>query len=171
MLDEKDRQILDILTENSRLSCREISRKANIPVMTVLNRLKRLEEEKFILRYTTFLNLEKLGYNLICYVFIVMDYDVLKRLQKRQHEIMEEVIKHPAVLTAALVTGPSRDAIVKIKARNIADLNNILDDLQRITGIKRTDTMNVLYEARKETKLPIRGKKRNGTIVQNEEKD
>ncbi len=47
MLDEKDRQILDILTENSRLSCREISRKANIPVMTVLNRLKRLEEEKW----------------------------------------------------------------------------------------------------------------------------
>lgn len=171
MLDEKDHQILDILTENSRISCREISRKTRIPVMTVLNRLKRLEEEKFIHKYTAFLNLEKLGYNLICYVLITMDYDALKKLNRYQHEVMDEVVKHPAVLTAALVTGPARDAIVKIKARNIADLNKILDDFRNIPGLRRTDTMNVLYEARKETKLPIRGKKKNGTIVQKDEEE
>jgi DNA-binding Lrp family transcriptional regulator len=55
-----------------------------------------------------------------------------------------------------LVTGPLRDAIIKIKARNISELNLILDELRNIKGVKRTDTMNILYEARKETAVPIR---------------
>lgn len=148
-LDQKDIAILNLLYVNSRLSCREIARKTGIPAMTVLNRIKRFEEAGVILEYTTRADIRKLGYNILAYVIVIIDYAVIAKNKIGQGEVANEIIKHPNVSVADLVTGPDRDVLVKIKCRDTEELNRVLDDIRKIPGVSRTDTMNILYEARK----------------------
>ena len=48
ILDDKDKKIIEILKENSRLSTQQISKKTLIPITTVHHRIKKLEKEKII---------------------------------------------------------------------------------------------------------------------------
>ena len=52
MVKPKDLQIVNILIENSRLSAREIAKKAGISVVTVINKMKDLEKEGIIKGYS-----------------------------------------------------------------------------------------------------------------------
>ena len=51
-VDDKDRKILDLLKENSKLSTSKISKKLNLPITTVFHRMKKLEKNGVIKKYT-----------------------------------------------------------------------------------------------------------------------
>lgn len=61
--DEKDLHILSLLSENSKIPLIELSKKTNLDFKTVEKRIKRLEQEKVILRHSCLINFSKLGYN------------------------------------------------------------------------------------------------------------
>jgi len=149
-LDDKDIKIVNALYSNSRLSCREISRKTKIPVMTVLNRMKKLEEEGVILEYTIRVDAKKLGFFTLAYIIVTIDYTLLNELKITQQDVCDQIVKHSNVSMTDLITGPDRDLLIKVKAKSINELSRILDDIRLIRGISRTDTMTILYEARKE---------------------
>jgi len=60
--DEKDRLILFELLQDSRQSLAKVSKIVNLPQQTVSYRIKKLEEEKVIKKYTININYSKLGY-------------------------------------------------------------------------------------------------------------
>ncbi len=62
-MDEKDRLILFELLQDSRQSLSKIARAVKLPQQTVSYRIKRLEEEKVIKKYTININYPKLGYS------------------------------------------------------------------------------------------------------------
>ena len=51
-MDKKDKTILELLNENSKLTTSQISKKTIIPITTVHNRIKKLEKEGIITGYT-----------------------------------------------------------------------------------------------------------------------
>ena len=59
-LDETDVKILRILRKNARITTKEIAARVNLSTTPVFERIKRLESEGFIERYTAILNPEKL---------------------------------------------------------------------------------------------------------------
>ncbi len=61
-LDETEKKVLQELFLNSRISLVEISRKHDLTVDIVRNRIKRLEEKKIISRYTAKIDFNVLGY-------------------------------------------------------------------------------------------------------------
>ena len=62
MLDLKDRKILYELDLNSRQSFQEIGRKVRLSKETVFHRIKKLEEQGIIQKYSTMVDVGKLGY-------------------------------------------------------------------------------------------------------------
>lgn len=58
MPDETDLKILEILQSNSRTSFKKIAQNAGVSEATVYNRIKKMEQEGFIEKYTLKLNLE-----------------------------------------------------------------------------------------------------------------
>ena len=60
-LDQKDLKIIDILKENSKLTVNQISKRFNIPITTVHNRIKKLEKLGVIKNYTVILDYKKLN--------------------------------------------------------------------------------------------------------------
>jgi Lrp/AsnC family leucine-responsive transcriptional regulator len=62
-IDRTDEKLINEMIHNSKISLRELSSKLGVSFVTVMNRLKKLEEEKIIEKYTSKINYEKLGYN------------------------------------------------------------------------------------------------------------
>jgi DNA-binding Lrp family transcriptional regulator len=61
MLDRVDKKIIKTLQSNSKQSLRDISKAVGVSEATVFNRIKRIEKEGIIEKYTIKLNLEKFG--------------------------------------------------------------------------------------------------------------
>ena len=70
MIDETDRQILNILQENARTSNAEIARQIDMAPSAVLERIRRLEAKGVIQGYEVRINPEALGLGLLAFVFV-----------------------------------------------------------------------------------------------------
>ncbi|MBU2477374.1 Lrp/AsnC family transcriptional regulator [Candidatus Micrarchaeota archaeon] len=143
-MDHKSEQILELLRDNSRLSSREISRKTGIPLTTVHNRIKKMEEEGIIEKYSVEVNHEKLGLSLCGYVLCSIAHSIKKEVL--WNELAEKIRKLGFVESVDVITG-EMDLMIKLRAKNIQQLNKILmKDLRAIEGINDTTTMVVLEE-------------------------
>ena len=69
-LDKKDIQLLEILEKNSKSPVQELSDKTGIPASTVHHRIKKLETNNIIKRYTAQLNEKIMGRGFSAYVMV-----------------------------------------------------------------------------------------------------
>ena len=146
MLDYKDKKILNILKENSKLSTQQISKKTFIPITTVHHRIKKLEKEGVIKGYTVLLDDKKLSKNLSAYIMISADLKLLKEKNKTQYDLVKELKKLPCTEKVDIIVG-GIDLINQIKVKNVEELNNILlNKIQKIEGISDTQTLVVIHE-------------------------
>ncbi len=142
-LDDKDYIIMNALRENAKLSTQQLSKKTKIPIATVHNRIKKLESAGVIKGYTTLLNEEMTG-TIISFVLISVMYHLPDGKVIDQEELAAKVKKNEFVEEIYVVTG-SRDLIVKVRTKNIDQLNNfIIKYLRTIPGIERTETAVVM---------------------------
>jgi len=70
MLDSKDKLILEMLQRDASLSVAELADKVSLTVSPCWKRLKRLEDDGYILKRVALLNQHKLGLNLTAFVNI-----------------------------------------------------------------------------------------------------
>ena len=70
VLDRKDIQLLEILEKNSKSPVQEISEVTGIPASTVHHRIKKLELNNTIKRYTAELNPKIMGRDFSAYVMV-----------------------------------------------------------------------------------------------------
>ncbi len=144
MVDNKDLLILDSLRKNAKASVVEIAKKTGLPGTTVHNRIKKLNKEGVIKGYTINVDHEKLGKNMAAYVAITVDYRELKEKKIPVRSLIKRIAKLPGIEEMNIVTGEI-DAIVKVRVKDIDELNTILmDKLRDYEGIDRTQTMLIL---------------------------
>lgn len=136
MIKSKDQGILNILLDNSRLSFREIAKKAGVSVVTVINRVKELEKEKIIRSYTAELDYEKLGYDVQAVI-------QLRIAKGKLFEVEKRIATDPRVFAVYDTTGDF-DALVIAKFKSRKILDNFLKKIQRYDFIQRTETKLVL---------------------------
>ncbi len=145
-MDEKDEKIIKLLKENCKSTTQQISKKILMPVTTVHNRIKKLEKEGIIKKYTIELDNKKIGKNIAAYVNIVVDYKLLKEIKMPQHDLAKKLKQNEMVEESAMVTGGT-DIIIKVRVRDIGELDNFVTKyLRNINGIEKTQTMVVLNE-------------------------
>jgi DNA-binding Lrp family transcriptional regulator len=70
IIDETDRQIIELLVKNSRMSFRDIAKEVGVGLATISRHIKKLEEEEIIKQYTTILDYAKLGKKCVLCCFI-----------------------------------------------------------------------------------------------------
>ena len=144
IIDEKDRKILEILKENSNLSTHKISKNTLIPVTTVNNRIKKLQEQGIIKRYTLEVDRKKLGYSISAYIFVGVSLKELKEHKLRINDLLNSVRKSPLVDSAENATGDI-DIIVKVHARDIDEMNAyVVNNLSELKGVEKTRTAIIL---------------------------
>jgi len=146
-MDKKDEQIIEILKENSKLSTQQISKKTSIPITTVHNRIKKLEKEGVIKKYTIVLDHKKTGKPISAYVLIITDSKLLKQIKKTQQDIIKKLKLHPSIEEAAIVTGGT-DIIIKVRVKDMDELDKLIEEyIRNVDGVDSTQTMVILNEA------------------------
>jgi len=143
VLDSKDAIILEILKKDAKKTTQQISRETNIPITTVHNRIKKLENSGVIERYTVWVNRKKLGKGIDARLAVKVGRD------GDQDEICSKLVHNSLVVGAYQVTGDD-DIIVKLNVKDVDELHDfIMNEVRSIKGVEGTKTLIVLKDFRK----------------------
>ncbi len=145
MVDAKDRKIIEELVRDSRQTTSALSKKLNIPITTIHNRIKKLIKEGVIINYTINLNHNLLGKPVPAYVGITINYNVPGK-KISQTNIANQLKKVEGVYEVYILTGGS-DILVKVLVKDITELNELVTErLRNIDGVDKTQTSIILKE-------------------------
>ncbi|MEW6035931.1 MAG: Lrp/AsnC family transcriptional regulator [Candidatus Micrarchaeota archaeon] len=140
-MDEVDEDILGELRKDAKVSLKLLARRFGIPLSTLYQRIKKLEEGGIIRNYTVNLDWRKLGFGITAFVMVFVDTTKLRELRKSQDEILVELSRLPFVYDATMVTGES-DLLLKVRARDTDHLGKLITEkIQSVPGIVNTKTM------------------------------
>ena len=136
-MDIIDVKILEVLQANSRVSISELSKKVNLSLSAVSERLKKLESSNVIEKYTVILNSQALDKELSMIMNISLENPHMTS------DFLNFVRTEDEILECHYVTG-EYDYVLKITTRNTATLELLMNRIKGISGIKRTQTNVVL---------------------------
>ena len=136
-MDIIDVKILEVLQANSRVSISELSKKVNLSLSAVSERLKKLESSNVIEKYTVILNSQALDKELSVIMNISLENPHMTS------DFLHFVRTEDEILECHYVTG-EYDYVLKITTRNTATLELLMNRIKGISGIKRTQTNVVL---------------------------
>jgi len=119
-LDEINRDIIDLLQVEGRMSYRELGQRVGLTAPAVTERVRKLEELGLIKGYRAVVDYEALGFPLLC---------VIRLNSPRGAQGVDEIIRDiPEVIEANRVTG-SESHVIRARLRSTAHLEELLDRL------------------------------------------
>ena len=139
-LDSVDKKIIYMLMDNAKTSLAHISKNVGISTTAVHQRIKKLEQAGVIENSISFLNPKKIGYKVVSYIGVFLDqpshyHDAIKAL-KDVNEVVE----------AHYTTG-NYTIFLKVLCRDNDHLMEILNKLQKLKGVTRTETIISLEQS------------------------
>ncbi len=129
-LNDKDRELLAILSDNARASTATIARRLGLSRTTVQAKIERLERDGVIVGYGVKLSDAYESGMVTAHVLITIAPKTLAR-------ITAELKAIAAVRTLHSVSG-SFDLIAVVAAASIAELDHLVDRIGQIEGVERT---------------------------------
>jgi Lrp/AsnC family transcriptional regulator, leucine-responsive regulatory protein len=138
--DKFDLAILKILLSDSRRTLNEISAEIGLSPTTCWNRVKRMEAEDVIKRYTVDLDNTKLGYR----DSVIVQLTLESHSDRTLDEFGKQLAAMPEVVEAYLVSG-EYDYYIRIAVRDTRDYERLLRErLYKIPGIRHSKSHFVL---------------------------
>lgn len=151
-LDRYDRQILEVLQVDGRISNQDLADRISLSPSSCLRRLRALEESGLITGYRALLDARRLGLSLMALIHISMDRHTPERFAHFESVVAES----PEVLECLLITGQDADYQLKVV---VADMDGyqelLLNRITRIPGVTGVHSSFVLRRVIDKTALPI----------------
>ncbi len=144
-LDDRDIKILNYLLTDARQSARQLSHRLGVSTVTMISRMKKLEENKIIKGYSVRLDHELLGYDITALIEI-------KTRKGTMLEIENEIAKQDNVIAVYDITGDA-DIVVIAKFKNITLLSSFVKKLLEIPNVENTVTHIVLNTIKEDERL------------------
>ena len=140
-LDKLDLQIIQEMLQNAETPYAELGKKLFVSGGTIHVRIKKLEGFGIVKGKKLSVNLKELGYDITAFVGIFLEksslYDV----------VAKELEKIPEIVRLNYTTG-NYSMYIEIVCKDINQLRYVLhDELQKIKGIERTETLISLEES------------------------
>lgn len=150
-LDKVDLQILRTLQENARLTTKELAAQVSLSSTPVFERLKRLEREGYIKKYSAVLDADKLNQG-----FVVFCNVKLRRMNKDIAMEFTRIIQNIPEVTECYNISGSYDYLLKIHAPNMKYYQEfIINVLGTIDSLGSLESMFVMDEVKHDYGLHI----------------
>jgi DNA-binding Lrp family transcriptional regulator len=133
-MDEKDRQIIKILKDDSRAGYGDIGAQVGLSEGAVRKRIKTLTDESVIRKFTI-----KVGVGEGAQAITLLATNPAYPTQ----EVSKKIKEIPNVETIYEVTG-EYDIVSVISGLNVTEVNECIEKIRRVEGIMKTNTMIVL---------------------------
>lgn len=152
-----EREILEILESNSKITAEEIAIMLNANPVEVKKKIKELEAKKIILKYMTLINWEKAGEGK---VEAVIEVRITPQRDVGYDFVAERIYRFPEVRSVRLMSG-TYDLAVYVQGKTMKDVAHFVSTkLATIEGVVSTTTHFVL-----------KAYKQDGVILGDEEED
>ena len=150
-IDKIDARILRVLQKDGRISNLKLAEAVHLSPTAVLERVKRLTREGYILGYEARLNPARLGAGLLVFIEVLLDRTV--------HDVMDTfkaaVQVRPEILECHLVAG-GFDYLIKTRVADMSAYREMIASvIWSLPGVRETRTYTVMEEVKNHTALPI----------------
>ena len=140
-LDKLDLQIIHEMMEDAGISYADLGKKLFVSGGTIHVRIKKLQEMGLVKGTRLNVDLKLLGYDITAFVGIYLEKSSL------YDQVAEDLTKIPEIIRINYTTG-NYSMFLEVVARDINQLRYVLhDQLQKIKGIERTETLISLAES------------------------
>jgi Lrp/AsnC family leucine-responsive transcriptional regulator len=147
MIDAIDREILNIIQKDARISNAEIARQVELAPSAVLERVRKLEERGVIRGYTADIDPNALGYGLTAVIAI--------RTRECGEGVGEDLAAIPEVMDVHEVAGDDC-FYIKVRTQDTDSLGRLLrEKLKAVRNVESTRTTVVLKTFKEGAALPI----------------
>ena len=151
-LDRYDRQMLEILQEDGRISNQDLADRIGLSPSPCLRRLRALEDAGIVTGYRALLNAKALGYSLMALIYISMDMHTPERFDNFEQEIRQI----SEVLECLLITGQDADYQLKVIVKDMDAFQELLlNRITRIHGVTGVHSSFVLRKVIDKTAVPV----------------
>ncbi len=150
-LDRIDRNILRELQADGRLSNVELARRVGLSPTPCLERVRRLERDRYILGYCAMLNPMKLNAALVAFIEVSLDRTTTRALER-----FREAIERLGEVQECHMVAGGFDYLIKIRLPDMTAYRKFLGEkLAAIDGVSQTHTYVVMEEVKSTMALPI----------------
>lgn len=151
MLDAFSQKILRLLQRDARRSVQEISEQVGLSSTPCWRRIKDMEQQGIIQRYTALLNRDKLGLHICALIHVQLD-----RRAEQASERFEQAMHACTQITECYRTAGDTDYILKIIAADVDQFDRFLQEhLLSLPTVLHIKSQLVLKEVKFETELPL----------------
>ena len=144
-MDDTDKKIITEYLKDARVSYREVAKRLQLAVGTVLTRTKKLENDGIIESYSAVLNHDKLGYEIIAISEITVSKGKLT-------EVENAIAKLSPTCAVYDVTGEN-DVILISKFKSRDEMSNFTKKLLSMSNVERTNSRIVLNTIKEDFRL------------------
>lgn len=140
-LDKLDLQIIQIMMQDAGISYADLGKQLFVSGGTIHVRIKKLQEIGIVKGTKLNVDLKLLGYDITAFVGIYLEKSSL------YDQVAEDLKKIPEIVRLNYTTG-NYSMFIEVVAKDINQLKFVLhDQLQKIKGIERTETLISLDES------------------------
>ena len=141
-LDLKDKKILTLLDENSRLSNSQIAKKVGLSKPAVEYRLQRFHKNNIIFSYYTVIDFTKLGY-------LARAKVLLKTTPQERDRLRAFLIAHPSINNLYKINN-GFDFMLEAVFKNVKDLEDFLEKTELEFGVTEKNVFYIVEEVSRE---------------------
>jgi Lrp/AsnC family transcriptional regulator, leucine-responsive regulatory protein len=150
-LDKIDAKILRVLQQDGRISNLKLAEDVHLSPTAVLERVKRLSRDGYILGYEARLNPDKLGAGMMVFIEVVLD----RTTHDAMNSFKAAVQVRPEILEAHLVAG-GFDYLLKTRVADMAAYREFIGSvIWTLPGVRETRTYAVMEEVKNSSLLPV----------------
>jgi len=140
-LDKLDFQIIQEMMDSANISYAELGKKLFVSAGTIHVRIKKLQDIGIVKSTKMHVDYKVLGYDVIAFIGIYLEKSSL------YDSVARELKKIPEIVRLNYTTG-NYSMFAEVVCKDIGQLKFVLhDELQKIKGIERTDTIISLEES------------------------
>ncbi|MFX1502079.1 MAG: Lrp/AsnC family transcriptional regulator [Promethearchaeota archaeon] len=147
ILDDTDRQILELLQDDAKLTIREIAHQTNKSATAIRARIQRLEKE-LIKKYVALIDCSQLGYREM--VMASLRVNATNPLE----DVKNEIEKMEKIKYAYVVTG-EYPLFIMAKCLDHSDSMGLIETLRNLPGVEEVKTEIVLDRIKEDHSIII----------------
>lgn len=146
-LDQLDRQILKLISDDARIPFLEVARVCNVSGAAIHQRIQKLTNLGVLKGSQFIIDPEKIGYETCAFIGLNL------KNPEQFDQVVEELKKIPEVVECHYTTG-NFDMFIKIYAQNNHDLLNTIHDRLQPLGLASSQTL-ISFHSAISRQLPI----------------
>lgn len=139
VFEDKYLRIIEHFRSNSRVRLTDLSKKTQIPVSTLFEKLKFFEENNLISKHTSLLNFQELGYDVRTQLLIKAN---------KKDDMQKYLTKHSSVNSIYRINN-GFDFLIEAVFENIPCFDKFLKELDKV-GLEKSEEFFVLEDLKRE---------------------